>query len=235
MRRCLLVAVLAAIAFVTAIPAAQRTPQSPASQSLAAIIQTLDQRQAEARKTAGTRTPADDPNLTLEAAEMQAGEARKLLAQLDAIDAAGLTHQEDLSREVLRINAWVAINQPPQFWFSSPLMPTTGSPLTNALSTAPATTFTNDNDLSTYLAGLDRLAASMAAAQAKERERPNAGIILPDEQPERLLTSHEPLPATSATRPFAGNADGREAIAPAAAATFPAAVNTRIDTGIAPA
>ena len=235
MRRCLFAAVVAAVALLSANPTAQSTAQSQASQALAAIIQTLDQRQAEARQTAGTRTAEDDPNLSLPAAERQADEAKQLLAQLDAIDPAGLTHQEDLSREVLRFNAWVIINQPPQFWFSSPLMPTTGSPLTTALTSAPERTFANDNDLSDYLAGLDRLAANMAAAQAKERERANRGIILPDEQIDRVLTYLEAFAATSATSPFAVSADRLKAIAPEAAATFRAAVTNRIDTRIAPA
>lgn len=235
MRRCLFAAVLSAVALLSASPTAQSTAQSPASKALAAIIQTLDQRQAEARKTAGTRTPEDDPNLSLPAAERQADEAKKLMAQLDAIDPAGLTHQEDLSREVLRFNAWVIINQPPQFWFSSPLMPTTGSPLTTALTSAPDRTFANDTDLSDYLASLDRLAANMAAAQAKERERANRGIILPDEQIDRVLSYLEAFAATSAASPFAVSADRLKAIAPEAAATFRAAVTTRIDTRIAPA
>jgi uncharacterized protein (DUF885 family) len=212
-----------------------RATQSQASQALEAIIQALDQRQAEARRTAGARTPADDPNLSLPAAERQADEARKLLAQLDAIDSAGLSHQEDLSREVLRFNAWVTINQPPQFWFSSPLMPTTGSPLTTALTSAPERQFANDKDLSDYLAGLDRLAANMAAAQAKERERANRGIILPDEQIDRVLTYLDAFAATSATSPFVVSTERLEAIAPEAAATFRTAVTNRIDTRIAPA
>src|SRR5688572_6988318 len=235
MRRCLFVAVLAAVALLGASPTAQSTPQSPASQSLVAIIQTLDQRQAEARKTAATRTAADDPNLSLPAAERQADEAKTLLSQLDAIEAAGLSHQEDLSREVLRFNAWVIINQPPQFWFSSPLMPTTGSPLTTALTTLPARALANDNDLADYLAGLDRLVANMAAAQTKERERAVRGIILPDEQIDRVLTYLEAFAAASATSPFAVSADRLKAIAPEAAATFRAAVNTRIDGRIVPA
>ncbi|MEO6223821.1 MAG: DUF885 domain-containing protein, partial [Vicinamibacterales bacterium] len=202
---------------------------------LAAIIQTLDQRQAEARKTAGTGSASDDPTLSLPAAERQAAEAKTLLAQLDGLDPAGLSHQEDLSREVLRFNAWVTINQPPQFWFSSPLMPSTGSPLTNALTGAPDRTFTNGADLSSYLADLDRLVGMMAAALAKERERADRGIILPDEQIDRVLTYLESFAATSATSPFAVNTDRLKAIAPDAAATFRGAVATRIDTLIAPA
>lgn len=225
------IAALVALCLVPGVRAAQ----SPASKALAALIQSLDQQQAEARKAAGTRSPADDPSLSLAAAERLAGEATKLLAQLDAIDPAGLSHQEDLSREVLRFNAWVTINQPPQFWFSSPLMPTTGSPLTSALTGAPERTFANEGDLSNYLTDLDRLVATMGAAQAKERERAQRGIILPDEQIDRVLAYLEPFAATADTSPFAVSPDRLKSIAPESAATFRASVTTRINTRVAPA
>lgn len=231
MRRIAVVMLLAAAVLTPPV----RATQSPASQSLAAIIQSLEQRQAEARQTANRRQPADDPNLSLPAAERLAAEAQTLLAQLDAIDPAGLSHQEDLSREVLRFNAWVTINQPPQFWFNSALMATTASPLTTALTAAPDRAFANDADLREYLDGLDRLVANMAAAQAKERERANRGIILPDEQIDRALTYLEPFAATAATSPFAVSADRLKAIAPGAAESFRASVANVIDTRVAPA
>lgn len=235
MRRLFIVVLLAAGVCAPVLRGQPPATQSASSKALTAIIASLEQRQAEARKIAGTRSPADDPNLSLEAAEMQAHEAKQVLAQLDAIDPAGLSHQEDLSREVLRWNAWVTINQPPQFWFSSPLMPTTGSPLTTALTNAPQATFATEADLKTYLDGLNRLVANMATAYGKERERANRGIILPDEQIDRVLTYLEAFALSSATSPFAVSEDRLKAIAPAAAAAFRRDVATRIDARVAPA
>ena len=236
MRRLFMVVALAGVAFAPGLRAGQSSAaQSASSKALASVIQSLEQRQADARQSGGTRTAADDPSLSLVAAERLADEAKQVLAQLDAIDPAGLSHQEDLSREVLRFNAWVTINQPPQFWFSSPLMPTTGSALTTALTSAPQTTFSSEADLTNYLNGLDRLAGSMAAAEAKERERATRGIILPDEQIDRVLTYLEPFWTPSAASPFAVSADRLKAIAPAAATAFRTKVANQIDTRIVPA
>jgi len=222
------------MATIAIAPTAHAT-QSPSSKALSAILQSLDLRQTEARQSAASRTTADDTSLSLAASEREAAEARAVLAQLDAIDPAGLTHQEDLSRDVLRWNAWVTMNQPAQFWFHSAVMPTTGSPLTALLTGAPERTFANDADLRRYLADLDRLVETIAASQAKEQERASRGIILPDEQIDRSLTYLEPFAAPWATSPFAVSADRLKAIAPAAAATFQVSVATAIDTRIAPA
>ena len=223
--------VLAAVAFAPALGARQ----SPSSKALATVLQALEQRQADARQSAATRTLADDTSLSLAASERAAAEAKTFLAQLDAIDPAGLTHQEDLSREVLRWNAWVTMNQPPQFWFHSAVMPTTGSPLTSILTGAPERTFANNADLSSYLAGLNRLVETIAASQAKEQERATRGIILPDEQIDRSLTYLEPFAAPSTSSPFFVSADRLKAITPEIAAVFQHAVAGVIDRGIAPA
>ena len=228
--RHLFLTMVTALALITSVGA----DQAP-SQALAAIIKELDQQQVDARNTAGTRTPADDPTLTLAAAERAAAEARALLTRLDAISPAGLSHQEELSREVLRWNAWVTINQPAQFWYHSPLLATTSSPLTTFLTAAPDRTFAGDADLRDYLAGLDRLAATIEAAHAKERERAARNIILPDEQIDRTLVYLEPFAAPADASPFAVSRTRLQAIAPAAATAFQAAVSDRINTRIAPA
>ena len=229
-RRAIFALLLAAVVLAAPIGATQ----SPSSKALAVVLQALEQRQADARQSAATRTVAEDTSLSLAASERAAADAKAFLAQLDAIDPAGLIHQEDLSCEVLRWNAWVTMNQPAQFWFHSAVMPTTGSSLTSILTGAPERTFANDGDLTGYLAGLDRLVETIVASQAKEQERATRGIILPDEQIDRSLTYLEPFAEGSSSSPFAVSADRLKAIAPAAAA-FQARVATVIDTRVAPA
>jgi uncharacterized protein (DUF885 family) len=129
----------------------------------------------------------------------------------------------------------VTINQPAQFWFHSALMATTGSPLTNALTSAPGRTFATEADLTDYLNSLDRLAATIDAAHAKETERATRGIILPDEQIDRAMGYLEPFWSSSSTSPFAVSVERLTSIAPDAAAAFRAKVAAAVDTRVVPA
>jgi len=205
--------------------------QAPASRALAAIVQELDQRQEAGRATVGASAPLD-PSLSLEAAERAADEARALLTRLETIAAAALTHDEDLTREVLRWNARAAIDQVALFWYYSPLVP---SRLTTFLTTASARQFANEGDLRDYLAALDRFPQTIDAVHAKVRGRAARGIILPDEQIDRTLSSLEPFVAASATSPLAVAAERLKGVPSVAAAAFQSSVASRIDTLIAPA
>jgi Flp pilus assembly protein TadD len=84
MRRAFLIILLAAAVCAPSVRAGRpQATQSSSSKALAAVIDSLERRQPEGRGAAGARGPADDPSLSLAAAERLAGEAKQVLAQLD--------------------------------------------------------------------------------------------------------------------------------------------------------
>lgn len=128
----------------------------------------------------------EGPDLSLEAAERRAREARRWLRRLDRLDLTGLTHDEQLSAAVLRWDAEAIVDAVELYWYDSPLLPA-GSPWRGVLGEAAAAPLRDGADVDAYLAFLDGVAATIPQVLRKARGRAARGIVLPDEQIDRVV------------------------------------------------
>lgn len=230
--RSAIIAACVVAAWTFAVPSA--SPQTQASQALTAIIAEVEGRPAGGRG-GGSADVTRESSLFLAAAEQAAADAQRIIDRLDALDASGLSHQETLSRDVLRWNAWVVVAQVPQFWFHSPVIPNSAAPLTQALTSATTRAVATTTDRTAYLTWLDRVAALLDAAHAKERGRADRGIILPDEMIDRSLAHLDAFTADPNASVFMVAVERLTGVAPDDVVRFRADITTRLSNTIAPA
>ena len=123
--------------------------------------------------------------LTLEAAEKRSDRARELLDRLEPIDREGLAHDQQVVLDVL---GWsrAGMDEVELYWYSSPLMPAL-SPLRGALGRAGSFELNDEEGTQAYLDFVRGVDDSLTEVFQKERGRAARGIILPDEQIDRVV------------------------------------------------
>ncbi len=157
------------------------TPHVAGQQSTSA-----DKLAALAEEWVESRTSRRVADVSLEFAESEAAYALSIVDRLDAIERSALTHQEDLTWAVLRWQAAALADELELYWYLSPLMPAS-SPVRGVMSALPLMSVGDEEQTDAYLQYLDELATAFGEVLVKTRGRAARGIVLPDEQIDRVL------------------------------------------------
>lgn len=203
-------AVLVALTLLLpASPAVGLSPQETGAELLLAL----------ADEWAEPRSARRLPDVSLQAAEAEADYGRSMLERLDEIDRDSLGHDEQLSLAVLRWKAEAAVEELDLYWYWSPLMPAI-TPMRAALGAARASGFESEEDTDRYLQLLDETVESLHQILAKSRGRAARGIVLPDEQIDRILPFWRGLARAGADNPLFVSPERLAPLAPATAEAF---------------
>lgn len=132
------------------------------------------------------RTSRRVADVSLNFAESEAMYALSMVDRLETIDRGALTHQEDLTWAVLRWQAAALADDLETYWYLSPLMPAT-SPLRGVMAALPLARVSDADEAEAYVQYLAELSTAFGEVLAKTRGRAARGIVLPDEQVDRLL------------------------------------------------
>ncbi len=174
------------------------------------------------------------PDLSVEKAERDAAFGRSLLSKLAAVRGADLSHEEEISLEMLRREGRSLADGPSRYWLTFPATPYTFQFLGahTAFSSHP---FRNREDADHYEKLLSKYPAFLDALQAKLKEQSRRGIVMP--KPEIPLVAGNFAPAARE------KGDNLFFVAPERLAALPAAdrdafserIAGRIDREIRPA
>jgi len=147
-----------------------------------------------------SRTSRRVADVSLEFAESEAAYALSVVDRLDAIDRDALTHQEDLTWAVLDWQAAALADNLETYWYLSPLMPAS-SPIRGVMSALPLMRIGDVEQGEAYLQYLDELAEAFGEVLVKARGRAARGIVLPDEQIDRILPFWRSFASTESDNP----------------------------------
>ncbi len=147
-----------------------------------------DELAALAEEWVEPRTSRLIADVSLEFAESEAAYALTMVDRLDGMDQRALTHQEQLTWAVLRWQAAALADELELYWYLSPLMPAS-SPISGIMSALTLTLarLADAEQADAYLQYLDELGVAFGEVLVKTRGRAARGIVLPDEQIDRLL------------------------------------------------
>jgi len=159
-----------------------------------------DRLAALAEEWVESRTSRRVADVSLEFAESEATYARSIVDRLDAIDRGTLSHQEDLTWAVLHWQAAALADSLETYWYLSPLMPAS-SPIRGVMSALPLARIGDAEQADAYLQYLDELGTAFDEVLAKTRGRAARGIVLPDEQIDRILPFWRSLAGSGAGNP----------------------------------
>jgi len=188
-----------AVAAVVAALGCHSGPPAGAPAAAAGNVE-LERLAAEAARPAGRGTAL--PDLSLGAAERSADSGRAVLRRLEAIKVGSLSHQEQLTWELLKWAATRATWEPDLYWYTFEILPAI-SPfrsVTGALGSAPIRTAA---ERSSYLDRLNRAGAVVDGMREKMVGQAARRIILPREQITNSVPYLKSFTAPSDKSPFA--------------------------------
>lgn len=214
------IATLSAVLFLVAKP----VPIGATGQQVSLAEQVLDL----AEEWAEPRSSRRVPDVAFETAEAEADHARSVLERLGQIDRDALSHQEQLSWSVLHWQASAAVDALDLYWYSAPLMPAI-APMRTALSIGPAATLQSAEDAERYLQFLDECIDTLHQVLTKARGRAARGIIIPDEQIDRVLPFWRSFAASGADNPLFVEPERYGALEADAAASFGVQLQRLVD------
>ncbi len=172
-------------------------------------------------------------DVSFSAAELEADYGRALVDRLDRLDRTALTHQDDLTWAVLRWQALALTDELDLYWFHSPLMPA-GSPMRGVMSRLPLMPLDDEAQTAAYLEYLKELARVFDDVLVKAMGRAERGIVLPDEQIDRLLPYWRAFAANAALNPLIPPARRYGHLPAEIASEFGAELATVIENELAP-
>jgi uncharacterized protein (DUF885 family) len=117
------------------------------------------------------------PDFTLKKANADAAFGRDLLARLEKVGEADLTHEEQLSLWILREEARELVEEPADYWLDFPCLPYS-SPLRVANPYLAGFKFRESADLDRYLQLLGTYGDMLAAMEKKLRAQQKRGILI---------------------------------------------------------
>ncbi len=173
------------------------------------------------------------PDVSLTAVERQADSARALLARLDRVPAAGLSHEEQLTLEILRHEANRRVREGDVYWYSFPVV-TAISPLRTVQTVLAAQPVATEAQRTAYLSLLQRAAAVVDGIRDKTTAQAGRGIVVPQEQIDLNLPYIRSFAEQGASNPLALSARRLEQVPDSARAGFAGRAARTIDSAVAP-
>lgn len=166
--------------------------------------------------------------------QREADSAGALLARLDAIPEAGLTHDEVLTREVLRWEAGKSIQDTLLYWYSFDALPAL-SPMRAIAPVLAAKTISTASDREEYLAVLARAGAAFGAVRDKMEAQAGRGILMPAETIDASVSYLRSLVKPGLGGPFVPPGARLAALPAAERAGFETQLITTIEAAVNPA
>jgi uncharacterized protein (DUF885 family) len=173
------------------------------------------------------------PDLSLTAVQRQADSARALIARLERVPTAGLSHEDDLTLALLRWEAERQTREPDVYWYSFPVI-TAISPLRTVQTVLGARPLATEADRTAYLALLERAAATVDGIREKTEGQAARGIVVPREQIEMSLPYIRSFAARGASNPLALSTARLAQVPEGERAAFAARATRIIDSTVAP-
>ena len=218
-----IIAVLIALA-LTAPAAAQQT--RPESAALAAVTAEFMKTRVDGGGAAGA---------SLARVREQAAEARVVLAKLDAIDTAALSHDEWITHALLTFEAELQRDEEPFYWLDFRVTPY-ASPLARVLTAQfAAMPVATAADRLAYLDALYKLPGDVAAHEARLRSQAARGIVLPGAEIDLVAPFVKSIVADPASSAFSLSPARLATVPEADRAAFRSAVDEAVRMGIVPA
>ena len=121
------------------------------------------------------------PDLSLKKAEADAAFGRGILAQLEKVDEAELSHEEQLSLWILREEARDLVEAPGYYWLMFPVTPY-ASPMRVINSYLTSYRFRSPAEAGRYVALLGKYAGMLGAMEKRLREQAKRGILIPKDE-----------------------------------------------------
>lgn len=180
------------------------------------------------------RATKEVADLSYEGARRDADSARAMLVRLDAIPAEGLSHDETLTRELLRFEAGKAIEDTTLYWYSFDALPAL-SPMRGIAAVLAAAPLGTEQERGEYLTALDRSAAAFRAIKAKMEAQSARGIAISAETIDAVVRYWRALAQPAATGPFRPPAARVAALTEPDRAAFLAKIDAVVDSAINPA
>ncbi|MCA1582575.1 MAG: DUF885 domain-containing protein [Acidobacteria bacterium] len=214
-------------------------PEKPAASGTALNGAALEYSRFLQKESIGLRIrqglPIDElPDLSPDKAERDAAVGRALLAKLDGVRVSDLSHEEEISLEMLRREArWLA-DGPSRYWLTFPATPYTLQFLIpqSAFSTHP---FRNRGDADHYEKLLSKYALFLESLQGKLREQSRRGIVMPKPEIPLVTSAFEAAGREKGDNLFSIAAERLAALPAAEREAFSARVADRIEKEIRPA
>lgn len=173
------------------------------------------------------------PDVTYDHARQEADFAGKVLDRLAAIDPAGLSHEEWITREVLRWEAQQTVDYVPWFWYTPDLTPYS-SPLPGVHQALAAMPVRDAKELRPYLFLLKAYARLLESLRVNLDERAARGFRLPKEEVDQVLASLAPLLAEPERTPFWVGPERMAGVPPGKQRLYAAQIVSAIRYGIQP-
>jgi uncharacterized protein (DUF885 family) len=202
-------------------PTASPAPRGAASARLAALVQ---------HYTSTRSASAGVPDLGFERVRRDADSARSWLRRLDSLPDEELSHEEQLTRALLRWEAEKALQDTVLYWYRFEVLPALSPLRGSSGGTAPLATAA---DRASYLERLGRIAGLFVALRDKAAAQLSRGIVLPREEVDPVLVFLRPYSVDGDRNPFALSASRLEAVPEADRPGFAAAVREVVEGRIA--
>ena len=217
----------ALLAGLLACQPAQVSPPATAPAPSAALAQIV------AEVTGARPQAAVLPDVSLRVAQRQADSARALMARLDRLPTAGLSHEEELTLELLRWDARRRIDEPDVYWYSFPVV-TAISPMRTVQITLAGLPLGTDTERKAYLTLLEQSGGVLDGIREKTAGQAERRIVVPREQIDLNLPYIRSFAEPAATHPFALTGRRLEQVPEGERAAFRARADRVIDSVIAP-
>ena len=230
-----LAAALAGIGAAAAVRSADRpSPSSAALQRAQDSYAAFLERESLSLRTRRGLPIESLPDVSLEKAEKDAAFGRELVRGLAAVHASDLTHEEVLSLEILRKEAWALEEAPGHWWLTFPVTPYTFQFL-GVHPAFAAHPFKDRADADRYEKLLSAYAAFLRSIEAKARAQAQRGIRIA--KPELPLISGmlEPAARESGSNLFRVAPERLAALPAADRDAFLARAAAKIDAEVRPA
>lgn len=224
-RRWLLLGAVGTAAACARGPTVSPGPGAPASARLAELVAEFS-----------ARPPSETavPDVSYREVRRRAGAARARLARLDAIPEAELPHEEVLTRELLRWEAWKALQDTVLYWYGFDILPA-NSPLRGVTAGLAARSLATPADRAAYLATLDGTAVLLRGLGDKLRAQAARDIVMSAEQIGPVVAYLRSLDRPASDSPFAPAVRRLAGVPAADRAAFETAVARAIEAGVRPA
>jgi uncharacterized protein (DUF885 family) len=174
------------------------------------------------------------PDLSLARAEADAAFGRSLVESLAGVAAGELTHEEDLSLEILRKEGTALAEAPRYYWLTFPVTPYTFQFLgvNQAFATAP---LRSREDADQYEKLLLQYGPFLRSIEAKLKAQADRGIRIPKPELPLVASTLAPLAANSGTNLLRVAPERLAALPVDERNAFASRVASRIDSDVAPA
>ena len=174
------------------------------------------------------------PDLSLAKAERDGAFGRSLVESLSRVRAAELTHEQELSLEILRKEGRALAEEPGQYWLTFPLTPNTFQ----FLGVHPAFTshpFRSKDDADRYEKLLAQYAPFLRSIEAKLQSQADRGVRIPKPELPVIAGTLAAVAEKSDRNLLRVAPDRLGSLTPADRDAFSARVASRIDDEVAPA